>query len=1024
MSNLKTLSDSLQNAVTSADAQFPDLSRISTEAGLPADRMGYRFYRVKEITEGKAEQYRMAMANVLSNLANKENAIVYILSGKPEGIDLFIGVAGKRGNDVADDAKMLKQSFEGNFLGAVLENVKDDGGFPALFAKAGNVGIVTGVPSFNEENNLVEGEDFQSIERLVNTMGSSTWQMVVVAEPGSESAVYKTLSDIYDLSTRLSAKTKYSLQQSENEGSSRGITKGTSEGVTHGENKGESRSETKGVSESKGTSSGTSSSSSNSGISDTKGTNSSIQTGTNSGTSTSTNKGISESTSDTRNQGTSFSLTRENVNKHYEQIQSHLNDTQIERFRLGLSKGMFRAAVYLCSEDSDTYERLSRSVLAIFQGSKAAFTPLRVHRLETLKHPAFEDILQIRRFSDGKYLQEQADSTTVHSIPKQDGGTLACATWLNTRELALLTGLPCIELPGIKLRKSVSFAVNTVDGGKDTPTVKLGKVKQEGRILESKPVEIPTDALNKHVFVTGVTGAGKTTTCMKLLLETGFPFTVIEPAKTEYRALNRQVEGVQYYSLGREDLTTFRLNPFELVSKHQNLTGHISMLKATMAAVFPMEASMPFIIETAIIRSYQLKGWDIANNTNYLVDDPWNTEESVWPTFSEMIAELDNVIKAAGMGKEFEEKYRGSLVSRLESLTKGIRGTMINTPRSLDFDKLLDRKVVIELDELKDEEDKAFFMGLIIGRLAECMKQRHRTDNRFRHITLVEEAHRLLSKPEPGADGSKKLGVEMFANLLAEVRKYGECLVIADQIPNKLVSDVLKNTNTKIIHRLFAADDRSSIGDTMSLNDEQKDFLPLLAPGETVIYSGGWHAPVRAQIDQLVNTVAEEIEEGEIQKIGQEQLWLQSERLFPSVRRLNLLHTPEAFARAVSYARRLANMLVSVAQLADGNNGRFYEPGKTMAQKIAGRLAVQIAQMRQETALDRQTTAQLIAAVMKDAQPTGILNGQKNFAQLQTALDTLIGILETDAGSLTDRIAPDSKLRNAVTGTLGKCSLI
>lgn len=80
MSNLKTLSDSLQNAVTSADAQFPDLSRIRTEAGLPSDRMGYRFYRVKEITEGKAEQYRMAMANVLSNLANKENAIIYILS--------------------------------------------------------------------------------------------------------------------------------------------------------------------------------------------------------------------------------------------------------------------------------------------------------------------------------------------------------------------------------------------------------------------------------------------------------------------------------------------------------------------------------------------------------------------------------------------------------------------------------------------------------------------------------------------------------------------------------------------------------------------------------------------------------------------------------------------------------------------------------------------------------------------------------------------------------------------------------
>jgi DNA helicase HerA-like ATPase len=43
----------------------------------------------------------------------------------------------------------------------------------------------------------------------------------------------------------------------------------------------------------------------------------------------------------------------------------------------------------------------------------------------------------------------------------------------------------------------------------------------------------------------------------------------------------------------------------------------------------------------------------------------------------------------------------------------------------------------------------------------------------------------------------------MFCNLLAEVRKYGEGLIIADQIPNKLIPDVIKNTNTKIVHRLF-----------------------------------------------------------------------------------------------------------------------------------------------------------------------------------------------------------------------------
>jgi hypothetical protein len=206
---------------------------------------------------------------------------------------------------------------------------------------------------------------------------------------------------------------------------------------------------------------------------------------------------------------------------------------------------------------------------------------------------------------------------------------------------------------------------------------------------------------------------------------------------------------------------------------------------------------------------------------------------------------------------------------------------MLNTSHSMDFDLLLDKKVVIELEEIKDEQDKALLMGLIIVRLAESMKHRHRKDNNFRHLTLVEEAHRLLSRIEPGDAGSKKLGVEMFANLLAEVRKYGEGLIIADQIPNKLVPDVMKNTNTKIVHRLFAADDRDAIGDTMSLNDEQKDFLPLLKVGEAIVYAGGWHAPVWVKVTESQNTTGKVIDEDLIKTRGKQQLWQQRHRLLP-----------------------------------------------------------------------------------------------------------------------------------------------
>ena len=97
----------------------------------------------------------------------------------------------------------------------------------------------------------------------------------------------------------------------------------------------------------------------------------------------------------------------------------------------------------------------------------------------------------------------------------------------------------------------------------------------------------------------------------------------------------------------------------------------------------------------------------------------------------------------------------------------------------------------VELETLKSAEDKALIMGFILSRLSAVIRQKHRENDKYRHITLVEEAHRLLSKVEYGDSGSKKGAVETFTDLLAEVRKYGEGLIIVDQIPNKLAPEVM-----------------------------------------------------------------------------------------------------------------------------------------------------------------------------------------------------------------------------------------
>ena len=50
------------------------------------------------------------------------------------------------------------------------------------------------------------------------------------------------------------------------------------------------------------------------------------------------------------------------------------------------------------------------------------------------------------------------------------------------------------------------------------------------------------------------------------------------------------------------------------------LLTHIDLLKATFNAAFPMYASMPYLLEEAILDVYTLRGWNLADSTNQAAD--------------------------------------------------------------------------------------------------------------------------------------------------------------------------------------------------------------------------------------------------------------------------------------------------------------------------------------------------------------------------------------------------------------------
>ena len=73
------------------------------------------------------------------------------------------------------------------------------------------------------------------------------------------------------------------------------------------------------------------------------------------------------------------------------------------------------------------------------------------------------------------------------------------------------------------------------------------------------------------------------------------------------------------------------------------------------------------------------------------------------------------------------------------------------------MDALLDKQVVLELENIRSGNEKALVMGFIMAALNEAIRERYlKTRTPHSHILLVEEAHRLLSRYMPGDSKNKK----------------------------------------------------------------------------------------------------------------------------------------------------------------------------------------------------------------------------------------------------------------------------
>ena len=422
---------------------------------------------------------------------------------------------------------------------------------------------------------------------------------------------------------------------------------------------------------------------------------------------------------------------------------------------------------------------------------------------------------------------------------------------------------PYLWLPRMSLGMRVAPSAEFHEPPPSEGEVALGEVVAlSGR--NGRQVRIALDQLARHLFVTGATGSGKTRSCFSLLLQLHrmrVPFLVVEPPKSEYRSLLTAIPDLQVFTLGDEGTAPFRLNIFE-PPPGVRVQAHLDNLVAAWNASFVSYSPVQYVVPKVFLEAYRGCGWDLASDSH---GRP--------VTLDDVQAQVAKVCRGLGYEPRVLMDVEGAISLRLGNLTVGAKGALFGAESSTPLEALLGRPTVVELQHIGNDEEKAFVASLLLMNMAGWFQARG-LSKRLRHLTLIEEAHRLIpnistEKGDAEAADPRRRMVEQFGNMLAEMRAYGEGLVVVDQSPVKVLRDAIRNSATKVVHRVADSADKELLAGSMNATKEQAEAFLALSPGEAVVSVEGHPAPVRVAVDDVVSRMAiplGEVTDGDVRR--------------------------------------------------------------------------------------------------------------------------------------------------------------
>jgi hypothetical protein len=203
------------------------------------------------------------------------------------------------------------------------------------------------------------------------------------------------------------------------------------------------------------------------------------------------------------------------------------------------------------------------------------------------------------------------------------------------------------------------------------------------------------------------------------------------------------------------------------------------------------------------------------------------------------ITALVKTIEAYPLRSAYDNETKVALLRRLVPLTEGLSGKALGGSGPLRFEELLGTVVCVELGQMRDVQSRAVFCDMMLKMIYE-EKVKHKGS--LDHLTLVEEARNVAPTRRP--EDPPTVGERM----ISELRKFGEAMMFVAQFPSHVAPEVVKNSGTKVVHRLAWPDDVALIGNSLGLNPKQREHLTRLKVGEAVVGLARVQKPILVQV--------------------------------------------------------------------------------------------------------------------------------------------------------------------------------